>query len=44
MKRPAEGVKRVEQIEILKDCGVSLAQGSHYALPKPAEDVFIEKI
>ena len=35
----AEGVKRAEQIEMLKSCGVPLAQGSYYAQPRPANKI-----
>lgn len=33
-----EGVEQKEQGEILKECGVSLAQGFYYARPAPAEE------
>jgi EAL domain-containing protein (putative c-di-GMP-specific phosphodiesterase class I) len=34
-----EGVERKEQVEVLKQCGVSLAQGYYFGHPKPAQEV-----
>lgn len=34
-----EGVERKDQVEVLKQCGVSLAQGYYFGHPKPAQEV-----
>lgn len=36
----SEGVERKEQLDVLKECGVSLAQGYYFDRPKLAEEVF----
>ena len=35
-----EGVEQKIQLDILKQCGVSMAQGYYFDKPKPAKDVF----
>jgi EAL domain-containing protein (putative c-di-GMP-specific phosphodiesterase class I) len=35
-----EGVEQKEQLDLLNQCGVSMAQGYYFDKPKPAKEVF----